>query len=356
MNNSKLGYHFLMGGENYPRDYHDKLKASKPQVAKFVVSTSPNDLNILHEYIASGVTYVIARIFDFDERLGTRMQSGWEPERAADEFIASLAYVVNANSLWRVWFEFGKNEPGREWLPWLDKFYVYALPKLKTMGIKTVVYNFSVGTPEIGELSSVMGASVATIMGSSGYCMVGMHEGSMGGRLQKDYDWYALRHRKYTELSGIPIVMTECCMDNPPFASAGISSEDYYNDFVWLDTELRKDTNIVGACIYTCNRYEWGDWSIVGSVMDKIIAYNVNNICSTSANSVDSCVVKTSGNVNVRSGPGLGYKILGMMSRDNYAIISGESCKNVGLDKSWIFVRVNSELSGWVAAWLLKKN
>jgi len=274
---SKLGPHII---EPYRiKQYDAKIAAAKPRVVKVV--GSPSELGFLaylEMLLGSQNTLYVARIFPYEQAVTDAYNAGKSPFDAADIMIAALSGFVNAAGLGYAYFECGMNEPPDASIPWLNQYYSYIVPLLKSYGVRCVSFNFSVCHPPLSAWSQLGDALTAIKQAGREWALVGLHQYGLFGNMQDYADSgegaRVLRHRCIPELADQDVVITETGLDSPGWKQTGINAEDYFTDFQWLDYELRKDDNVIGATAYTMDSAPgWEPHRLDGSIADHIFDY-----------------------------------------------------------------------------------
>lgn len=275
---SKLGIHII--GPHRAVEYDQAIVDAKPCIIKMVAGpTEFGPLIYYHNQIGDDTLY-IARIFPYEQGIVDMFNNGASPTDAANSMLAWLANFVDRMGMHWCHFEIGRNEPGDASLYWTDAYYEHLVPLLRAAGIKTVNYNFSVCHPSPLALWGRLKNSLAAIRAAGPeWAKVGLHEGGLFGNMQEyaadGEDARALRHRCIPELADIPVILTELCNDQPAWQEVKPdAAQRYIKDLLWIDGELQKDKNVVGACIYTLD-YEpgWEPYRIQGEVADKIFVH-----------------------------------------------------------------------------------
>jgi hypothetical protein len=368
---SKLGIHII---EPYRiRGYDQAIVNAKPCMIKVV--GAPNELGILHYYhdkIGDGTIYV-ARVFDWCKAIGDMFATKKTPGQAADVMYSALVgFVYKADMSW-CWFECGPNEPGDDAIDWLDNYYASLIPRLRAAGIKSVSYHFSVCHPPLAAWSR-LGKSIAAIRAAGGgFAAVGLHQyglhGNMQDHAQDGDDARVLRHRCIRELDGIPKMILECGLDEPAWQDTDINTKDYMADWKWLDYELRKDADVLGAVGYTMDHDpEWSRHRIDGECAKQYLGY----IAAQNATIVEipPVVEPPAGLVafttqcefgqNIRDNPSYKGDIVGELKPGEMAYTSLDERLSIGQDyfgkdKSWIYAKKADGTKGWMAVWLTKQ-
>lgn len=275
---SKLGIHII--GPHRAVEYDQAIVDARPRIIKFVGGpTEFGPLDYYHKQIGDG-TLFIARVFPFEQGVTDMFNNGASAIDAANNMYGWLTNFVDQTGMRWCHFEIGRNEPGDASIDWTDIYYAHLVPLLKAAGIMTVNYNFSVCHPSPLSLWGRLSASLAAIRAAGPeWAKVGLHEGGLLGNMRDHADdgedARALRHRCIPELAGIPVIQTELCDDQPAWQKyTPNAAQHYIDELLWIDSELQKDKNVVGACIYTLD-YEpgWVDYRIQGEVADTIFAH-----------------------------------------------------------------------------------
>lgn len=272
---SKLSWHII---EPYRiKAYDQSVVNSRATVVK--VLGGPSELGILSYYHDKnpGAIY-IARVYPYEQAVANILALGGSPIQAADVMYSALSGFVHAAGLDWCYFECGPNEPGDSDLDWIDTYYANLIPRLMKRGIKSVAYNFSVCHPPLaywGKLSKSLNAIKAV---GGGWSLVGLHQygllGNMQDHAQDGEDARALRHRCIPELANVPIVLTETGLDSPGWQKTSQGVDGYLADLKWLDYELRKDANVLGACVYTMDVAPgWEPFRVVGDLAKRLFEY-----------------------------------------------------------------------------------
>jgi hypothetical protein len=204
--------------------------------------------------------------------------TGAAPTTAADVIYAALHNFVHAAGMDWCYFECGPNEPGDDATDWLDAYYAYLVPKLAADGIKNVAYNFSVCHPPLSHWARLSKSLKAIKSAGKNLSLVGLHQYGLRGSMQDDADTFdsarVLRHRCILELEGVPIVLTECGLDEPGWQQTDQGTDGYLADLKWLDYELKKDANVLGATIYTMDAEPgWEAYRIEGDLAKGLFDY-----------------------------------------------------------------------------------
>jgi hypothetical protein len=172
---------------------------------------------------------------------------------------------------------------------------------LAAEGIRSVVGNFGTGHPVLELWPQFFPALEATLqhdglLGLHEYSAPTMQYGTHGG----GEGWLTLRYRKayrqYLIPAGleVPLVMTECGVDGlvrdrpgpegkgwkdfPNYwASQGMGIDgtgNYIEQLAWYDSELMKDSYVVGAAIFTMTTTrEWRSYEILGDAATILQQY-----------------------------------------------------------------------------------
>jgi len=162
----------------------------------------------------------------------------------------------------------GYNEPvvkNPDEMRWYSDFEIERMKLLESIGRKACIGNFAVGNPELDLWEDFSGAlNYATRNGH----YLALHEYG-NPSMQTDSEWLSLRHRKVYNQYGLtlPLVITETGIDkgggeDDGWKNTGISTEEYFNQLVWYDSELQKDSYVIGAAIYQYGFHGWESFDI----------------------------------------------------------------------------------------------
>lgn len=264
------------------------------------------------------------------------------PVDAAILFINLQSEKYRLNPLIKIWE--GPNEPvwadagqgGEEDMDWYAAFEAERLRLLSSLGLRGVIGNFSVGSPNIDQpgvdLWSHFTPAVSAANRFNG--ILGLHEYSspwmwwmtgnfQNGVAQDDWStwpgadgWVTLRYRKVLRFlssvgfGSIKIAITECGLDRvspvPQGASSGNwrtnagwwgqwdgsrdpinywreserDAERYYAEQLkWYDRELKRDPQVIGATIFTCghDNQAWADYDIEGTRVASFLVDYIRN-------------------------------------------------------------------------------
>jgi hypothetical protein len=316
LKNSKIGLHII---EPYrKREYDQAVVNARPGVIKVVGDTS--ELGILdywHSKLGNSTIY-IARIYPYCKAIEDMMSGGKSPKEAADVMFAALSTHVTRSGMHWCYYEAGPNEPGDDRLVWIDDYYSLIVPRLRAAGIKSVSYNFSVCHPPIADWRILSGSLEAIKTAGCDWALVGLHQYGLCGNMQDYADTRVLRHRNIPQLSKIPIILTESGLDSPGWQCTDQGTDGYFADLAWLDYELRKDDNILGACIYTMdNAPSWEAFRIEGELAQRIFKYMTEQNAIIEIYPEDDGINKQyiviANKLNVRAGAGVQYAKIGTL-------------------------------------------
>lgn len=210
-----------------------------------------------------------------------------------------------------------KDVGGPEQMRWLAELEAERVRLLASMGLKSVVFNFSTGQPEL-DLWQHAEAALEALDQHGG--LIGLHEYStpimqaLTGDLQPsdgdplpDAGWLTLRYRLVHErleamgFGHLKMVITECGLDRigeslliDPDASNGAwrdhvdywasqghpDAEKYYGEqLLWYEKELRKDDYMVGATVFTEGHYgdDFANFDVAGTkVVDMLTSIDLS--------------------------------------------------------------------------------
>jgi hypothetical protein len=372
---SKLGFHII---EPYRfRGYDQAVVNARPRVIK--VLGGPSELGILsyyHDKIGNGTTY-IARVWPFEKTIADMLATGQGPIQAADTMYNLLHNFVHAASMEWLWFECGPNEPSddEKTLDWLDSYYADLIPMLAADGIRSVSLNFSVcHIDPLSAWQNLSWALAAIRKAGPLWAIVGLHEYGLYGDIDAYSSTRVLRHRTIPELQTIPIVLTESGLDSPGWQQTNRGTDGYLADLQWLDWELRKDGNVIGACLYTMDTAPgWEPFRIEGDLAVRLFKYiEEQNAAVVEVpppepepipipDPAGIVAVKTlcAEGQYIRDHPSYKGRPVGELAPGEMAFISLDQRVSIGQDytgkdKSWVYAK-KAGCEGWMAVWLLKQ-
>ncbi len=181
---------------------------------------------------------------------------------AAQQIIAFYGgFRPDYTELWNEYDEWGRHE-----LYERIRQTRIATDILHQAGLKVAGFSFSTGTPEEAEWVMVQAA------GYAGVDAIALHEywGSQGLST-----WNALRYRRAHDLLGNhpAFIITECGRDEVEgggrgWKASGISAEQYKGELDSYDSELGRDSYVIGATVFTTGGGAgWGNFDV-----DELIA------------------------------------------------------------------------------------
>lgn len=315
----KIGPHVIRPG----LDAKDLAKYS-------TIAVLLDELGLVQEYIDSNPNITIIGRSFADFTAESQFEDGLSPEQAANEFINSdrqkRIYQLNPD----VKIFTGHNEPVWKFphqMNWYSKFEAERLRLLNEIGLRGCIGNFSVGNPDLSLWQYFHEALEACIryngiLGLHEYCagyMWWMTNGFQIDPLEDEGDtgWTTLRYRKVirslpANLQKIKIAITETGCDRvtptPPdgatgnwrdcvpfwmkhdgsndpidyWKNGGRDPEIYYAEqLAWYEKELRKDSNVIGATIFTygSNNSAWDNYTVDNTRVAKhLIEYTKNTL------------------------------------------------------------------------------
>lgn len=288
---SKLGPHVLVREP----DLDPWLRQGRPTVVKFVGSWGSTQ----------GISDDILVI-------GRRVEDGWpiaqgDPIESARRFVDHQEELYTHKDNRRITHWEGPNEPAahKEALEWYAQFEIERMSLLwQRYGLRSVIANFSTGTPELEDWPAFFPALEAALEYDA---VLGLHEYG-GGYMswmfganqldptedEGDTGWttgrYRKVYRKHLIPNGlvVPLVITECGIDpgvhpHPPNAPKAhwrdladywlekFGAENVYEEYVrqllWYEKELRRDPYVIGATLYThgSTSEKWDGFDVSGT-------------------------------------------------------------------------------------------
>jgi len=357
---SKLYWHIIE-----PHRFKQYDQAVVNSRASVKVVGAHNELGILSYYHSKNPSAMyIARVWDYEQAIKDMLAAGRSAQDAAVVMYSLLHQFVHAAGMEWCWFECGVNEPNVDdsdtLLAWIDDYYATLVPMLAADGIKSVSYNFSVCHPLLSNWQKLSRSLAAIKSAGPRMACVGLHEyGGISGDIRTYADSQILRHRNIAELQTTPIVITESGRE-PGWQQIHRSAEDYFADLVWLDQELQKDGNVIGACLYTMDTDpEWAPFRIEGNLAIRLFDHITKENASIvevppepelpPAGTISIRTTSTTGQ-NVRAYPSLVGRVVDSLNYGEVFSANIDEAASIGLDRAWIAVK-----GGWAAAWLLAK-
>lgn len=308
---SKINWHIIE--PRRIRGYDQSVITSRAGVK---VVGGPSELGILSYYHEKNPSALyVARVFDWCKAIGDMYATKATPIAAANVMYNALHGFVRGAGMEWAWWECGPNEPGDDAIDWLDAYYINLIPRLAADGIKSVAYNFSVCHPPLAAWARLSKSLKAIRAAGPKLSAVGLHQyglhGNMWEHAQDGNDARVLRHRCIPEIAELPVVLTETGLDEPGWQRTTRGTDGYLDDLIWLDNELQKDTNVLGAFIFTCDMEPgWQDYRIEGDLAIRLFQYvttenaSIVEIPGDSLPPTKHFVVDTVGGLNLRRSDG----------------------------------------------------
>ena len=308
---SKLGLHVVRNNDNYIMEF---VRRVHPRVVKAV-----DDLGwLVAVKAASSPTVTIGRLSGQDESWPDTK----DPVQAADEYIASQLdrYRLNPGvDYWEGWNEYRATTP--DYMRWYAQFEAARACKMRDLGFKAAVGGFSVGVPEYDEMELFLPALQAAhdcggIFTLHEYNSPNLECGVSVGeveaiphapQLSMPVGYHTLRYRFWYEgylkprgLGDLPLVISELAIQGPGTACgddgqqrsgwrsysdwwvqhgyAAQGPQAYLNTLAWYDAELRKDSYVVGATIFTAGAVADTEWTAfdVHDILVPLAYYSVD--------------------------------------------------------------------------------
>jgi len=296
LTNSKLGVHVVQNNDPYIMEF---IRRARPHVVKAV-----GDLGFLSEVKqVSPNTVTIGRIAEQNEDWVNTLS----PEEAADLYIASQIerYRLNpAVDYWEGWNEFVPVNHDR--LRWYTRFEAHRACAMQALGFRAAVGGFSVGVPEYADMAVFMPALEAayncggifhlheynspTMSCGASTNQTGAIPGAPNfGNVLVGY--HTLRYRFWYEgylkprnMGDLRLVISEAGIEGRPNAGGPCNDpggrawksyadwwvqqgfgpsgpEAYVNVLAWYDNELRKDSYVIGATLFTAGAPFGDGWT-----------------------------------------------------------------------------------------------
>lgn len=282
---SKIGIHVQW---NNSPNIMEFIRRMKPRVVKSV-----GDFGFFEELKAeSPQTIIVARIED-----GMSLEG--DPVAAAQAFVARHLDEYLANPLVDYWE--GLNEPGINGkMDWYAAFEAERVRLMAEHGLKCAIGSFSTGVPEYDEMRQFLPAVRAakqyggvlslheydapTMDRSVGAGLPGHPNHADRGALTLRYRWW---YEEFLKPQGlvIPLIITEAGVDglvsNRPGPADGKGWRDfddywretglgddpvatYLQQLAWYDSELRKDSYVLGCTVFTAGAMneDWESYDI----------------------------------------------------------------------------------------------
>jgi len=185
-----------------------------------------------------------------------------DPEDNAVEFYAAVRSTWLSNP-WIDYWE-AQNEIDSDY-DWQKLFYLKLMELAEADGLKLALFATATGTPkQPHEDGGVAYAAIkdTCLEAKRGGHIMSMHEygGLIGsGTLRGTEPYHALRYRVLYDYlrqhdAVVPLVISECAQ-NAGYQFPGV--EIFMEDFMWYDSELKKDNFVIGATIFTLGN--WND-------------------------------------------------------------------------------------------------
>lgn len=315
LTNSKLGLHTVRNNHAYIMEY---IRRARPRVVKAV-----DDLGWLADVKrVSPNTLTIGRLNSDQNEDNVQVM---DPAQAADQYVAAQLerYRLNPGvDVWEGWNEFVPVTNER--MAWYARFEARRACRMQELGFRAAVGGFSVGVPEYEMMAYFMPAleaayecdGVLTLHEYNSPTMdCGVTSGRAGiipgapnlGSLLVGY--HTLRYRFWYEgylkpagMGTLPLVITEAGVEGRPqpggpcndpggrawknyaeyWVQRGYGSngpEAYVNVLSWYDTQLRQDSYVIGATLFTAGAHEGDDRWFPFDLREALVAlahYAVN--------------------------------------------------------------------------------
>ncbi len=243
------------------------IALGKPPVVKLV--------NVSAAYVRQVRTLVgpepliVVRWIETEQPLDNpQVRAGQWMARRTSEMMAMADYGRDRNIAWESYNEIGDSQAAA-----YCAFERERLAAMHSAGLRSVVGNWSVGTPDLPTWATYQ--PLLDALHDSDY--LGLHEYWVDGADIGNV-WHCGRWQLVPALAGRPIVITECGRDRVEGRGAAgwrrtCGPQTFLNDLRQYDALLARYPNVVGACVYTMGQYasEWAPFD-VGSIWPQIVA------------------------------------------------------------------------------------
>ncbi len=258
----------------------DVLKVWKPPL---LVALDHSD--VWHDVkAASPATILVGRLNqEYEPDLGRADTDPLEAARVhCDRVLPWADRMGDTYDFWQ-----GLNEPELLTPEGVERYAEFEAERARIMdrhGFRVAVGSFAVGNPtRLGWWQQFLPALEAASQFSG---VLALHEYAWPS-LDRQWAWYALRHRKVYEgepqhewpglpehLRSLPLLITECGLDGAIVQSLrprgwqvlyGNDPGQYLEQLSWYDEELQKDEYVAGAAIFCCCAADdpnWGTYNI----------------------------------------------------------------------------------------------
>ena len=236
-------------------------------IMEFIRETKPVIVKIMNSHFEAAQeikqfspdTFIVGRIYSSNE------PTNGVPEEKAQEWFNNNKETINSYSGFDCWE--GYNEPvfnDKDGMEWFSRFELKRMKLLETIGKKACIGNFAVGNPKI-ELWKYFTEALSYASNNGHY--LALHEYG-NPSMQSNSEWLSLRHRKvYNQYDlTLPLVITETGIDTCGTEECGwkskTNSDDFLNQLKWYDSELQKDSYVIGAAIFHYGFHGWDSFEI----------------------------------------------------------------------------------------------
>mgnify|MGYP001609434270 CR=1 FL=1 len=279
---SKIGLHIVPGPRTGFGAFLTRLRD-----ANAVSPSSPLVLKMVGDF---GPAQEAKTLLGADRVLaiGRKSGEGWEgldvhasggtPPRdvAALHFQQVYKPIIDLNPAIDVW------EPCNEWSAhwsWQADFYIELMPLFEALGKRMGMFAFSTGNPPLEASTAIARACAAAKQRNAGHLLTSHEYGGVGvsiPTLRDTQPFHALRyHALYQVLREqgaiIPLVISEAGQ-NGGFQFIG--TDALVEDFAWYDTELFKNSYVIGCASWTLGKWNDGA-SNVQSALPALADYMI---------------------------------------------------------------------------------
>lgn len=254
---TKLGIQYIW----QPSHVMDFIQATKPAVVK-IMSDYAKASEI--KQLSPG-TFVIGRVIDDQNQ----PMDGDPAQRAQEWFNNRLGDIMSSNDIdcWE-----GYNEPGAETpaiMSWFAKFEIKRMQLLDSVGRKACIGSFTMGYPANFDLWNDFKPAVTYATTHGHYLALHEYDGPrMDSHVDHSDDsgWLTLRYRKvYRKFNfKLPLLITESGIATGPYGGwkTVTTADDYAKQLEWYDSEMRKDSYVIGAAIFAYELPNWENFNI----------------------------------------------------------------------------------------------
>lgn len=260
---SKIGCHVVQGPRNGFGEFLSRIRNAGQTLA---VVKCVDDFGAAYEAKQyNPLTLTVGRVNGIVDAEGQpRDLQAFEPRDWPSAQVAADAYFSLVQGKWsqnRQWIDVWEtfNEFSEHWA-WQADFYVRMMELAEASGYTLALYACSTGNPPRPEDDG--GVAYAAILSACKHAQMGghylsLHEYGLEGTLRGTQPHLALRYRTLAtylqEHNAMPALIISECGQNAGYEFIG--TEAFIDDFAWYDSELMRDSYVVGAAAWTL-----GNW------------------------------------------------------------------------------------------------